>query len=185
MAGLLIRSLDPVETEILPPDLVWDGIVGDVALATKPDHGPTGGLRAGESIATAILILLFTDARADARELRFEHAGDRRGWVGDAFDVDRGAGETASTGSRLWLFRRRELTDGTAREVADEASSALAPLVDQGVCARVQAEARAMKAEGRIDLDVELFARDGSRVFAARYGVLWSKADGIQRPLAP
>ncbi|GJD51078.1 hypothetical protein OPKNFCMD_3829 [Methylobacterium crusticola] len=173
-------TLTPLADEgvtVLPPDIVWNGVVGDFALATTPEDGAAGGLVAANPLRTAVLLLLFTDARVEAAELRFEHRGDRRGWPGDGFDVDTAAGE-APLGSKLWLFRRHELTDLTAREVAAEAERALQPLVKQGAAARVTVAATADKVAGRINLSVGVYGRDGRSVYADQFDLLWKRADG-------
>ncbi|GJD65181.1 phage GP46 family protein [Methylobacterium frigidaeris] len=162
---------------VLPPDIVWNGTVGDFAVSTDPADGPVGGLVAANPLRTAILLLLFTDARADPRDLRFEHRGDARGWPGDGFDVDTANGE-APLGSLLWLYRRRELSDLTAREIAAEAERALKPLLDQGAATTVTASATADKVGGRVLLSVGVYGRDGSEAYAAKFDLLWKRADG-------
>lgn len=165
------------------PDIIWDGQTGDFALVTKPGQGSRGGLRAGEAIATAVLIQLFTDKRVKKSDLRFEHHGDQRGWVGDGFDVDANHGE-AELGSRLWLFRRASLTTKTAREVEDAAREALQVLLNQAVAVRADVNATSDIVAGRLVLDISLFGKRGERVFAARFNDLWSFFDGVQKPLA-
>lgn len=163
-----------------PPDIVWDGYRGDFALVTADNHGPAGGLRSGQQLATAVLMLLFTDARAAPEDIRFEHAGDRRGWVGDGFDL--APGET-ELGSRLWLYRRHELTDETARLIEDEALRALQPLIDQQAVVTINARAEADKVAGTVALALDLFGRNGDRVYQARFDDLWKAIDGVSAPL--
>lgn len=174
---ITVTPLSDAGVEVLPPDIVWDGVRGDFALAAGGTEGPAGGLRAANPLATAVLMLLFTDARAEAYELRFEHRGDRRGWVGDGFDVDVAAGE-APLGSKLWLYRRHELTELTGLEVAAEAERALQPLIAQGAVVRVAATAEIDKVAGRLSLKINLYGRDGREAYAAQYDVLWRRADG-------
>lgn len=159
-----------------PPDIVWDGFRGDFALVDGPDQGPDGGLKSGQQLATAVAMLLFTDARADATDLRFEHAGDRRGWVGDGFDI--ASGET-ELGSRLWLFRRHELIAETGRLIEDEALRALQPLIDQQAVVSIRAAAEVDAGAGRIALALDLFGRNGERVYHARFDDLWKALDAL------
>ena len=100
-----IIPLSPTAEPLLDPDLVWDGRIGDLATTPIDDPVNPGGLRATQALATAILICLMTDARADETELR---DGDvNRGWPGDSFDRD---ADEPALGSKLWLLRRRALT---------------------------------------------------------------------------
>src|SRR4051812_23188738 len=128
MVALTITPLGEAGVELLAPDIVWqNGMVGDFALVESPPaDGAAGGLQAQHPIETAVLMCLYTDARCEVRELRFEMGGDRRGWPGDGFDIDTSAGE-APLGSKLWLYRRHQLTDITAAEIEAEARRALQP----------------------------------------------------------
>ena len=185
-----VTPLADAGVAVLPPDVVWlkvdgtpaglgePGIVGDFALSTSADQGGVGGLVARDPLRTAVILLLFTDARAETWQLRAEHAGDPRGWAGDGFDVDVAGGE-APLGSRLWLFRRRELTDGTAMEVQAEAERALKPLLKQGAAARIDVTAAADKANGRIVLGIDIYGRDGRTSYAAKFDILWKGRDGL------
>lgn len=157
---------DVAPAGLAPPDIAWSGFVGDFAPA------PVGGLRASDPIASAVIMLLFTDAACAPDELRFEHDGDRRGWVGDAFGVDEARGEQP-LGSTLWLLRRSALTEAIARRAAEEAERALQPLVAQGIAARVAASARIAGAFDRLELTVDLIRRDGRPVFSDRFDLVW------------
>ena len=168
---------DAGDVVALPPDIVWNGIVGDFAISTGGDDGPAGGLVSASPLKTAVILLLFTDARAETYELRHEHGGDRRGWPGDGFDLDRTQAE-APLGSRLWLYRRHDLNDLTAMQVAAEAERALQPLVGQGAVVTIKASAVADKVAGRIDLTVNLYGRDGRALHAAQFDLLWNRNDG-------
>lgn len=173
MVALTITPLGEAGALVLAPDIEWqNGVVGDFAMVETAAEGGAGGLKARHPIATAILMCLFTDSRCAPRELRFEMGGDRRGWVGDGFDIDAARSE-GPLGSKLWLYRRRELTDRTAAEIEAEARRALQPLIDQLLVARIDTRAEALKAEGQIRLGIELYGRDGSRVYAAQFDPLW------------
>lgn len=174
---LTLTPLADAGVALLPPDIVWNGVVGDFAVSAGGDDGPAGGLTAANPLRTAVILLLFTDARAETYELRHEHRGDRRGWPGDGFDVDRSKGE-APLGSKLWLYRRHELTEGTAMAVATEAERALQPLIRQGAVVRIAARATADKPAGRIRLTVNLYGRDGREAYAPQFDLLWRRADG-------
>lgn len=118
--------------------LAWDNdtFAADLVLAG-------GALRPDEGLRTAILISLFTDARApDGADLP-EPGADRRGWWGDAF-----AAEPAGPGlgSTLWLLGRAKLTTVTLARARRACLDALAWLVADGVASRIDVtvEARAV-----------------------------------------
>lgn len=162
----------------LVPDLVWDGIMGDLALADPGEVGNRGGLRARAQLETAVLICLMSDARADADELR---DGDvNRGWPGDSFDVDAGAGE-APIGSKLWLLMRRTVDDEAVPRLAEAyARDALQPLIRQGAAAAITVQATANPAGNRLDLAVTLTDRAGGVIVAPNFSILWSQLNGIR-----
>jgi len=155
---------------LLDPDLLWDGRVGDLALADLADPVNPGGLANGHALKTAVLICLMTDRRADPVELR---DGDvNRGWPGDGFDLM--AGEVP-LGSKLWLLRRRALTAEVETLAQDYAREALQTLVDQGAFARFDVVASANRADRRLDLAVTGYGRDGAEIFDERFAVLWEQ----------
>lgn len=174
---LVLTPLADAGVALLPPDIVWDGRVGDFAVSVSAAQGPVGGLQATNPLTTAILLSLFTDARVETGDLRIEHRGDRRGWPGDGFDVDTAAGE-GPLGSCLWLFRRSVLLDATGMEVEAEAERALQPLVRQGAAASVKASASVDKAAGRVALSVAIYGRDGAQSYASKFDILWRRIDG-------
>ncbi|MCJ2143745.1 phage GP46 family protein [Methylobacterium sp. E-066] len=174
---LTLTPLADAGVSLLPFDIVWNGIVGDFAVSTGGDDGPAGGLVSANPLRTAVLLLLFTDARADAASLRFDHRGDRRGWPGDGFDIDAAAGE-APLGSLLWLFRRSALLDATGAQIEAEVQRALKPLIRQGAAARITTSAVVDKANGRVALSVGLYGRDGSQSYSDKFDILWRRADG-------
>lgn len=152
------------------PDLVFDGVIGDLALNPLSHETAPGDFRAEQGLATQVLICLMTDARVDESELP---AGEvNRGFVGDTFDT--GPYETP-IGSKLWLLRCAALTDDTIRRAEDYARAALQTLIDQGVAASVTVAVTADKPTNRLDLDVGLYARSGERIFSERYALLWDQ----------
>ncbi|MCW2276384.1 hypothetical protein GJ654_18830 [Rhodoblastus acidophilus] len=154
-----------------PPDIVWNGVRGDFALAAD------GGLRGGETFASAVCMLLFSDAACEKSDLTMFDNGDRRGWIGDAFDIDAGAGE-GPMGSLLWRFRRSELVAETGYKVEDAARSALRPLITQKACARIDVSAEVDAPAGLIRLFVTIYGEDGGVMWAARFDILWQAIAG-------
>ena len=183
------RPLSAAGVVDLPPDIVWltrdgrpaapgePGVSGDFALADGSADGPAGGLRAANPLMSAVIACLFSDAPCEPWQLKPEHEGDFRGFPGDAIDLDEAAGEQP-LGSFFWLFRREVLSPQVVLAVPAEAKRALSPLVRQGAVARVEASAEPDYARERLNLAVDLYARDGAKVFAAQFDILWRRADG-------
>jgi phage gp46-like protein len=127
--------------------LEWNSTVGaaDLALAN------TGALAGDDALQTAVVLSLFTDARArpdDGAE------GDRRGWLGDAFAPE------DRYGSRLWLLKREKQTEETRRRAEDYANEALAWLVDAALATDVSVTAEWV-ARGVLGLAVRIATPSG------------------------
>lgn len=160
-------------------DTVWDGFVGDWAPAAATEPSNRGGLRARAQLATAVLLCLMSDRRADPSDFIPDGSGDPRGWPGDGIDSS-----LAPLGSRLWQLRRRELTPDIADLAALFAREAMQTLIDQGAVASVDANATAVLELGRLELAVALFRQDGTLAAAMNFWVLW-QPNRISDPLAP
>ena len=179
---LTITSLEAAGVDTLPPDIVFDAFAGDFAVSTDPADGGPGGLVARNPIRTAVLMLLFTDVAVDPKDLRFEHRGDRRGWVGDGFDIRTELGE-APLGSRLWLYRREVLVSAvkqpTLMRIEADARLALQPLIRQGAAARIDVAGTADGPNGRISLSIGVYGRNGRQLYTEKFDTLWRRADGL------
>lgn len=90
-----------------------------------------------DTLQTAIVHSLFTDARAGNGEGVTLMSRDRRGWVGDDFQTpgDR-------YGSLLWLVLVSKQTDGQLELARFYAAEALAWMVRDGVASKVVVEAQ-------------------------------------------
>ena len=97
---------------------------------------PGRDLLADDSLYTAVVISLFTDARAgDSDELPPEYEqNDLRGFWGDALGEE-------SIGSRLWLLAREKDRDSIRARAEQYASEALAWLTRDGLAQSVEVEA--------------------------------------------
>jgi phage gp46-like protein len=112
--------------------LEWNAatLAGDLALTDA------GALATEEGLATAVILSLFVDGRARADdELPDDAAGDRRGWLADAFAPE------DRWGSRLWLLVREKQTEETRRRAQDYAAEALAWLTEAGLATAVDVRA--------------------------------------------
>lgn len=133
--------------------LVWDADAwhGDIAI----DRGAValdGGLR------TAILISLFTDARAPADAELPEQSADRRGWWGDDFPATEA--RRGDTGSLLWLLARSKITQATINRAREYARAALAWLLADGIASRLDVQVEAQDGQ-RLAIRVELDRPEG------------------------
>lgn len=173
---ITLTPLAENDVTVLPPDIVWSGVSGDFAMAIVPEDGGVGGFAGVNPIASAALMLLFSDARPLSNGL--SDIEDPRGWIGDGFDVDTKNGE-APLGSTLWRFNRALVDDDgvLARKIKLAAEAALQPLKTQGVIDRIEIEAEVVRSQDRIALQVDLIARDRT-VFSKSFDPLWGRSDG-------
>ncbi|CAN5449260.1 hypothetical protein BH09PSE4_BH09PSE4_23100 [soil metagenome] len=95
-----------------------------------------GGLAIDDGLRTAIILSLFTDARARADDVLPEPGADPRGWWGDFANDD----PNDRIGSRLWLLARAKLTHAEALKARDICAEALAWLVSDGVLRSIEVE---------------------------------------------
>lgn len=126
-----------------------------------------GGLR------TAIIISLFTDARADDADALPTSDTDRRGWWADTFaeiDGDR-------IGSGLWLLSRAKQTDETLELARGYARTALRWLIEDGIASAVDV-ATSWHAIGVMRLDVDL-TRATAGAVSERYTVFWNASYAV------
>ena len=128
------------------------------------------GLEQDEGLDTAVVLSLFTDARARDDDALPHGQLDRRGWWADAYPPTSGD----RIGSRLWLLRASKQLQAsltTARQYAEEA---LAWMVTDGVAKRVEVETFIPRDEV-MGMLVRIHKPDGS-VPSFRFELLWSQA---------
>lgn len=179
MAPLRVRI---GEGEKPQPNLLWDSVWdpangrADWALADATETQNRGGLRAQAALPTAIVLALFTDRRIpDQHPLRKYVANDDpRGWWGNDIDVRADLGEE-ELGSLLWVFERSVLTQAVKLEVIAVAQEALACLIKQGVATRIDVSADVEPAFNRLDLFVQVYGRDGTRIYDIRFDDVWKQ----------
>lgn len=108
----------------------------DIATIWQPAEGRGDWVLAGpdlakdQDLATAVLISLFTDRRADPDDRIPDGSRDPRGWWGDA-------GRARPLGSKLWLLERAKQTEATRLAAKDYVDEALAWMIEDGVAAAV------------------------------------------------
>lgn len=95
----------------------------------------SGSLLSQENeLRTAVVVSLFSWARANPEDvLPYEDAG-REGFWGDAYPVEAGH----KLGSRLWLLRREKLTTQTIARAQEYCREALQWLLDDRIASNVE-----------------------------------------------
>lgn len=102
----------------------------------------------GDDITSAVLVSLLTDRRVTDEELQLYGDGvSKRGWWPDS--------SQQKWGSKLWLLRRRKMTEDILYQVEQYARESLQWLVDDGICHSIDCSAYMITHE-RIDLSVQL-----------------------------
>jgi phage gp46-like protein len=122
-----------------------------------------------DGLETAVVLSLFTDARANDDDQLPAGQTDRRGWWGDAYAPVEGD----RIGSRLWLLRRSKQLQSSLNEAREYAEEALAWMVEDGVAQRVEVVAYIPRFEV-LGLAVDIYKPDGS-VFRRRYESHWEQ----------
>lgn len=137
--------------------LTWNDFGADIAIEN-------GDLRADEGLATAVLVSLFTDARAPSVDLLPEGATGLRGWWGD-FDSDE------PTGSLLWLINREKVIPETAEKAREYCVEALRWLIDEEIAESYEVDVKLIKL---YYMQITIAVRRGT---AQRYDYLWQAVE--------
>ncbi len=118
-----------------------------------------GDLVTEGGLVSAILVSLFSDARARDDDPLPDFSDDPRGYWAETTGDD--------FGSRLWLYDRAKATPATTGDVREAAASSLRWLVSEEIASEVRVETSRGRT-GEILLDVEI-VRGASR----RWATLW------------
>lgn len=124
MSGDLRMAYDPVT---LQADLVF----------------ADGGLETADDLETAVMLALFSDARAKPDDTVPGDPADRRGWWGDALPPVVLGRELVGDrfGSRLWLLERALQIPATLVLARQYAREALQLFIDAGIASRIDVDA--------------------------------------------
>jgi phage gp46-like protein len=125
------------------------------------------GLVTDSGLATAVLISLFTDRRADPDDTMPDGETDRRGWWGDVVPLVAGY----PIGSRLWLLARSKDLPEVLVLAKAYAEEALAWMIAAGAASRVEVEA-VTQHRGLLQLNVRITRP--ARPDAETYQFQWS-----------
>ena len=121
----------------------------------------TNDLKTDDGLYTAVLISLFTDARANEDDvlpgvLLSEDFPDRRGWWGD--ETSERAND--SVGSRLWLLERAKKTEENLRKTETYVREALQWMLDEDIASKINVKAEM----GSLNFSVDILRKDGNSV---------------------
>ncbi|KIP14293.1 phage GP46 family protein [Burkholderia sp. MSHR3999] len=151
----------------------WDFVVmpdpsGANDFTNIPDwQVKNGDLAADNQLHSAVIIQLFTEARAPADCPFLDNPEDRRGWWGDVYSP-------FPVGSLLWVLYRQALTDKVIEHARSYASDAMQRLVDQGAAARQECIITADKPQGAMFINPVLYGRDGRIIYNRAYRRYWT-----------
>lgn len=117
--------------------------------AAAPDIAMDGGqLAMDDGLRTAILISLFTDARAAPDDALPEDNADRRGWWGNAYPAIT-TPRSYELGSRLWLLDRAKTVEQVLAQAKSFAREALQWLLDDAIVTSIEIEAERQTYRGQ------------------------------------
>ena len=126
-----------------------------------------GDLKECDDLDSAVIISLFTWARAAAGEV--DENAPRFGWFGDKIDAD----STDSTGSKLYLLKRKKITNQTIMDAREYIEQALRWMIEDGVATEIKAEVERNASDvNRVDALVQIVRGDCSRTM--KFNDLWS-----------
>ena len=138
--------------------MIWDEtfLEGDFQLNK-------GDLLREEGLTTAILISLFTDARADDDD-EIDDKNDKRGWWGDLVSP-------SPIGSKLWQFERVKTTQTTIEQFKNAILECLQWLIDDEVSEKIDVNVY-RSGDDRLNFELKIYQTDGN-VTALKFNDLW------------
>lgn len=134
----------------------------------------TYALALEDTLATAVVLSLFTDRRAGRDDVLRPGQTDRRGWVGDEFMGTSATAGADPWGSALWLLYASKHTADVLERARFAADEALAWMVRDGLAERVSVTAQWVGEVLAVRPTIYAPAQP-----APVYDVLWST--GLQR----
>jgi phage gp46-like protein len=129
-----------------------------------------GALLLDDGLRTAVIISLFTDARAAKDDPLPEPNTDRRGWWGDVLSPVTGW----EIGSKLWLLSREKQLPSVLNRARDYAAAALAWMIADQIAAKIDVEAR-FPTRGWLALAIFITRPDGPA--RQRFDFAWNATE--------
>lgn len=130
-------------------------------------HKAQAGLALDDTLASAVLVSLFSDAPASEDEAGLLSLSDRHGWWADALAPADGA-----WGSRLWCLDRTKPSAESARLAEERAKEALSWMIADGIAASIDAEASWVRGTSGARMELAVTIRPTPRL-VSRYGEFW------------
>lgn len=118
-------------------------------------------------LTRAVLISLFSWRRAESDD----HTPDPYGWWGDTWPTV----QNDRIGSRLYLLKRRKLTNKTPQDAREYMQQALAWMTEDGVAARVYVTAERTGID-TLAAGITIYQRDGT-IHNITFDDIWSELD--------
>lgn len=141
-------------------DFDGDLLAGDIRQVGADLEGDPG-------LKTAVIVSLFTDARAASDDELPPGETDRRGWWGDLL----AGGDGDRIGSRFWLLAREKQLPEVLAKAEEYAAEALQWLVDDGIAKAVEVSAEWVR-RGLLGVRIVISKPDGDAV-EFRFNHLW------------
>lgn len=135
--------------------------IGDLSLLN-------GDLEREEGLETAVLISLYTDARASEDD-NPDDPNDLRGWVGDLLPE-----RNDTIGSKLWLLDRSKATQDNANKAKEYAKQALQWMIDDGVASAIDVSSSIIGYEEtkKLVLDIAIY-KNNDKILGIKFNDLW------------
>lgn len=129
-----------------------------------------GDVAADSGLETAVLISLFSDARASPDMLdAIDNDGDLRGFWGDITNP------SDSTGSLLWTLKRQKQLTSTLAKARGFASAALQWIVDDKIATRVDVTTSyAYPASGFMIIAIDIYRPGSANPVQYQYNYEWA-----------
>lgn len=123
------------------------------------------------SMHTAVILSLFTDARAGSSDVLPLNQTHRRGWVGGSFVPRAGFRTVSDFGSRLWVIYSSKADDDPLEYARFAAYESLAWLIDERVVESIEVTAAWRGAsQTTLGLQVQMFKGNTNQPI---YNALW------------
>lgn len=119
-------------------------------------------------LTRAVVISLFSWRRAESDD----RTTDPYGWWGDTWPIV----QNDRIGSRLYLLKRRKLTNNTPQDAREYMQQALAWMTEDGVAARVDVTAERTGID-TLAAGITIYQRDGT-IHNITFDDIWSELDG-------